>query len=90
MRTLPCRARTLQPNVPAVPSRCGKTFPDPVRTAAPALGQLDAAISGLRDEVGPVRIVRIGIAAVYVHRPAGCREALWRVVQAGREGGAVA
>jgi hypothetical protein len=33
--------------------------------------------------------VRVGIAAAYVDRLAGCREALWRVVRHGREGGAV-
>ena len=53
------------------------------------LGELDAAISGLAHEANPVQIVRIGIAADYVDRLAGCREALWRVVRDGRAGGAV-
>jgi DNA-binding CsgD family transcriptional regulator len=80
----------LEPHVPGLLSLCSRTFPDPVRTAVPALEELADTITGLRDESDPTRIVRVGIAAVYVDRLAGCREALWRVVQDGREGGAVA
>jgi DNA-binding CsgD family transcriptional regulator len=79
----------LMPHVPPVLALLAKTFADPARAAVPALGQLDAAISGLRDEADPAQIVRIGIAAVYVDRLAGCREPLWRVVRDGRQGGAV-
>jgi DNA-binding CsgD family transcriptional regulator len=79
----------VRPHVPELLAVLSKTFPDPARTALPALGQLDAAIAGLRQEADPVRIVRVGIAAAYVDRLAGCREALWRVVRHGREGGAV-
>jgi DNA-binding CsgD family transcriptional regulator len=67
-----------------------KILADPVRTAAPALRQLDAAIEELRDEADPARIVRISIASLYIERLDGRREALWRVVRDGREGGAVA
>jgi DNA-binding CsgD family transcriptional regulator len=66
-----------------------KTFADPVRTALPVLDELDAAIRDLAHEVDPVYIVRIGIAADYVDRLAGCRGALRRVVADGRAGGAV-
>ena len=79
----------LTPPVPVVLAVQSKTFPDPVRTAVSVLGQLDAAIHGLTEEANPVQIVRIGIAADYVDRLAGCREALWRVVRDGRVGGAV-
>ena len=79
----------LIPPVPVVLAVQSKTFPDPVRTAVPVLGQLDAAIRGLAEEVNPVQIVRIAIAADYVDRLAGCREALRRVVRDGRAGGAV-
>lgn len=79
----------LTPPVPVVLAVQSKTFPDPVRTAVPVLGQLDAAIHGLAEEVNPVQIVRIAIAADYVDRLAGCREALRRVVRDGRAGGAV-
>jgi DNA-binding CsgD family transcriptional regulator len=66
-----------------------QTIADPVRTAGPALAQLDAAITSLRDEVDVVRIDRITRAATYVDRIPGCRQTLWRVVRDGREGGAV-
>jgi DNA-binding CsgD family transcriptional regulator len=80
----------LEPDVPAAIYLNSKTFADPVRMAGPALGQLDAAIDELADETDPTRIVRIAIASVFVDRIGGCREALWRVVRDGREGGAVA
>jgi DNA-binding CsgD family transcriptional regulator len=79
----------LMPNVPAALALQSKTFADPARTAVPALGQLDAAVGGLRDEADPAQIVRISMAAFYVDRLAGCREPLWRVVRDGRQGGAV-
>ena len=66
-----------------------QTIADPVRTAAPALAQLDAAIASLRDEADVVRIDRITRAATYVDRIPDCRETLWRMVRDGREGGAV-
>jgi AAA ATPase domain len=79
----------LTPPVPVALALESKTFPDPVRTARPVLHLLDAAIRDLEHEINPVQIVRIGIAADYVDRLAGCREALWRAVRDGRAGGAV-
>jgi DNA-binding CsgD family transcriptional regulator len=67
-----------------------KTFPDPVRTATPALGELEESIRSLTYEADLARIIRIGIAADYVDRLAGCREALARVVRGGSTGAAVA
>ena len=67
-----------------------KTFADPVRTAVPALGSLDLAISELTAETDVTRIVAIATASIYVDRLAGCRDALWRVVRSGRNGGTVA
>jgi len=66
-----------------------KTLSDPVRLAAPVLGQLDAAIQALADESDPVRIVRLAFAGIFVDRVGACRQALWRVVRDGRSGGAV-
>ncbi len=80
----------LTPQLPAVLYLWTRTFADPAHAAVPALGRLDDAVAGLAGESDPVQIVRIGIAADYVDRLAGCREALWRVVREGREGGAVA
>jgi DNA-binding CsgD family transcriptional regulator len=79
----------LKPRAPVVLSLCAATFADPVRTAAAALGELDATISGLHDEADPARIVRIGMAAFFVDRMSACRQAHWRVVEDGRRGGAV-
>jgi DNA-binding CsgD family transcriptional regulator len=79
----------LGPEVPQLLLLASKTLPDPVRTAGPVLGQLDAVIAGLDLETDPTRIVRIGIAAFYVDRLTACRDALWRVVHDGRADGAV-
>lgn len=80
----------LAPRVPAVLHLCAGIFADPARADARALGRLDTAIGSLCDLTDPVWIVRIGMAAAYVDRLPGCREALWRVVRDGRQGGAVA
>jgi DNA-binding CsgD family transcriptional regulator len=80
----------LEGDIPVVLSCAARTLRDPVRTAPPALEQLADTVSGLRDEVDPTQIVRTGMAASYVDRLGGCRDALWRVVRDGRQGGAVA
>jgi hypothetical protein len=77
----------LPPQPPAVLYLWTHTFADPAHAAVPALGDV---IARLAEEADPVQIVRIAIAADYVDRLAGCREALWRVIRDGREGGAVA
>ncbi|WP_345430338.1 helix-turn-helix transcriptional regulator [Actinoallomurus vinaceus] len=79
----------LRPSTPELLDVLRGTFSDPVRLAAPTLGRLDAAIAGLEEEINPARAVRIGIAASYLDRLAGCRGALRRVVRDGRDGGAV-
>jgi len=79
----------LAPRVPATLYLEVQTIADPVRTAAPALAQLDAAIASLHDEADIVRIDRISRAATYVDRTPDCRQTLWRVVRDGRQGGAV-
>jgi DNA-binding CsgD family transcriptional regulator len=67
-----------------------KTFADPVHAGGPALEALDSAIAALVNESDPAQIIRIGTAASYVDRVEGCRDALWRVVEDARRGGAVA
>lgn len=57
--------------------------------AGPDVAAVEAAIDGLADEADPTRIERIGTAALFLDRAFGCREALWRVVDDGRDGGAV-
>jgi DNA-binding CsgD family transcriptional regulator len=78
------------PRVPETLHLSSKTFADPARMTPAAIEQLDAAVEGLADEVDPTRIVRIAIAGFFVHRLAGCRDALGRVVSDARGGGAVA
>jgi DNA-binding CsgD family transcriptional regulator len=76
----------LAPNVPAPLDLASKIVADPVRTAAPALKQLDAALADLAQETDPVQIMRIADACGFVDRYGPCRAALWRVVRDGREG----
>lgn len=68
----------------------GNTFLEPARRAGPSLPLLDEAIAGIDEQADHAHAVRLGIAAMYVDRIAGCRSALWRVIEHGRSGGAVA
>ena len=69
---------------------CAGTFGDPAHAASPLLEGLSRAIASLPGEQDLVAITRVGLASVYVDRIADCRPALWRVVEHGRSGGAVA
>jgi len=80
----------LEPDIPAALYLGSKTLADPVRTPAAVLEQLSEEIDGLGQELDPTRIVRLAIASNFVDRVPGCRQALWRVVRAGREEGAIA
>jgi DNA-binding CsgD family transcriptional regulator len=79
----------LRPRPPELLAIMQVTFADPARSQ-PVLDRLDAAIAGLRHEISPARIVRVGMAASGVDRLAPCRDALTRVVGYGREGGPIA
>jgi DNA-binding CsgD family transcriptional regulator len=70
----------LQVAVLADYARCG---PGDVRA-------LDAAVESLGEETDPTRIERVATAALFLDRATACRGALWRVVEDGRRGGAVA
>ena len=80
----------LWPRAPELLSICAATFGDPVHAAAPLIPALVRHIDGLHDQHDPVHITQVGLAAVYVDRIGDCRPALWRVVEDGRSGGAVA
>ena len=80
----------LEPHVPPFLALLAKTLPDPARDAVAALDRVEHAIAGLSHESDPTRIVRLGVACAYIDRLPQCRAALWRVVQDGRAGGAVA
>jgi DNA-binding CsgD family transcriptional regulator len=80
----------LGPDIPPALYLSSKTLADPMRTPATVLQQLDEEIDGLARELNPTWIVRVAIAANFVDRVPRCREALRRVVRAGREDGAAA
>ncbi|MEU9332869.1 LuxR family transcriptional regulator [Streptomyces sp. NPDC048290] len=64
-------------------------FGDPAHSGSAVLADLDRLIPGLYRETDPRRIVRTAVAASYVDRLAGCRSALRRVIDDGRDGGAI-
>ena len=79
----------LGPGAPSVLRLLAQTCADPASATPSALAEVDAAVEDLRLERHPDRIVQTGIVAFYADRLSGCREALWRVVRDGRDGGAV-
>ncbi|MBM0231129.1 AAA family ATPase [Micromonospora sp. STR1_7] len=80
----------LTPKAPELLTVAAATFADPARMGQAVVDRLDALVAGTGAEVNPTEIVRIGIAAIYLDRLWGCREADWRVVRLGREGAAPA
>jgi DNA-binding NarL/FixJ family response regulator len=62
---------------------------NPISTTEAALEELDREIAGVDHPYDPTRTYRVAIASLYVGRLSGCRQDLWRVVNDGREGGAV-
>ncbi|MFD4589016.1 LuxR C-terminal-related transcriptional regulator [Streptomyces sp. NPDC058434] len=79
--------KKLTPKAPTVLSALGKTFSDPARTGADASEELDGLIGELSNVTDPVQITRTGTAALYLDRLGDVREAAWRVVRVGRDGG---
>lgn len=77
----------LAPQAPLMLSALGKTFSDPARTGAAASRELDELVAELTDVTDPVHITRTGTAALYLDRLGDIREAAWRVVRMGRDGG---
>ncbi|MFF7468158.1 AAA family ATPase [Streptomyces sp. NPDC008092] len=63
---------------------------DPAHAALPVLDTLDGLIADLHRETDLRRIIGAAAAAAFVDRLPGCRGALRRVVDSGRDGGAVA
>jgi DNA-binding CsgD family transcriptional regulator len=80
----------LGPDVPPVLSVSRTVFADPVRATPAALGRLDELVVCAHTGVDPTHVVRVGMAASYADRLSGCRQALRRVVEDGRQGGAAA
>ncbi len=67
-----------------------RTMVRPGATAASVIDRLDAEIGRLGHVVDPITIVRSAMAGFYVDRLSVCRDALLRVLDDGRRGGAVA
>ncbi|WP_307821419.1 AAA family ATPase [Micromonospora humidisoli] len=78
----------LRPGPGDLLSVMSRTFPDPVRTGAAALTDLQALITTLPEEADLTRVMRIGTASIYLDRLGENREYSWRLVRQGREGGA--
>ncbi|MFB6612521.1 AAA family ATPase [Agromyces sp. NPDC056379] len=78
------------PEPPETLTLLDSTFADPARTEASAVHRLDAAVDALRFTSDPVQITRIATAGAYLDRIERAREPLWRIVDDGRRGGAVA
>ena len=66
------------------------TFGDPAYGALPFLDRLDHLISGVHQQPDPVRVFGIALSSSYIDRLPGCRGALRRIIDDGRDGGAVA
>ena len=81
--------RRLGAGAPATLRILEGTFADPAHRALPVLPLLDDEIRRLDQTDDPLLIMRLGVAAVHVDRIADCRDALWRIVEDGRQGGAV-
>jgi DNA-binding CsgD family transcriptional regulator len=78
----------LRPDVPEDLLLASRTLPDPVRDAVGVLDRLDQAIAELGDESDSWQVRKVALAAVFIDRLGGCRQALLRVVKSSREAGA--
>ncbi|WP_262056726.1 AAA family ATPase [Streptomyces sp. STR69] len=65
-------------------------FGDPAHGASAVLDRLDDLVAGVHQQTDPVRVFGIALASSYVDRLPGCRGALRRIADDGRDGGAVA
>ena len=73
--------------LPTVVRLLAHTYADPLSVPAPLLREVDTAVAGLmQGDPDPTRTVRVGVAAFYVDRLAGCREPLRRLSREGNGG----
>ena len=79
----------LRPRPPVLLTLGSALVADPARATPAAVGELETIISRLHDEADSAAIIRTGRASLFVDRMSSCREAHWRVVRDGRQGGAV-
>ncbi len=78
------------PELPETLALLDGAFGDPARADASVIRRLDAALDSLQFTSDPVRITRVAAAGAYLDRMRRARDPLWRVVDDGRRGGAVA
>ncbi|MFF5079384.1 AAA family ATPase [Actinoplanes sp. NPDC000266] len=78
-----------RPEPPRYLTVIAKTFGNPAHEALPVLGELDDMLAQLSHESDPAHVARVGIASAYVDRLVACRGPLQRVLDHGRDGGAV-
>jgi len=79
----------LRPAPPPLLLVAARVWGDPAHADAATLRELDEIIDGALQETDPARVIRVGTAALYPDRLAAVREAAWRLVRQGREGGPV-
>ncbi|MFB7288693.1 helix-turn-helix transcriptional regulator [Actinacidiphila glaucinigra] len=77
----------LRPGIPELLSAVMQTFADPARTAAAARRQVGDMLGRLHDTSDPAYVVRAGSASLYADRLGDVRDASWRIVHQGRDGG---
>ncbi len=78
----------LRPGVPEDLLLASATMPDPVRDAVPVLDRLEQVIAELDDESDSWHLRKVTLAAVFIDRLGGCRQAIRRSVESSREAGA--
>ena len=78
----------LRPGVPEDLLLASRTVPDPVRDAVTVLDRLEQVIAELGDESDSWHLRKVTLAAVFIDRLGGCRQAIRRMVDISRETGA--
>ena len=78
----------LRPGVPEDLLLASRTLPDPVRDAVPVLDRLEQVIADLNAESDSWHLRKVTLAAVFIDRLGGCRQAIRRMVKSSRETGA--
>jgi hypothetical protein len=83
------RARHPQALGPVV-SVVAQILSEPARVSAQDVLVVEQAVDALQTEADPTVIEHVATAAYFLDRAGRCRQALWRVVEDGRSGGAIA
>jgi DNA-binding CsgD family transcriptional regulator len=79
----------LRPQPPTRLALAARAWADPARIDRNVSSRLGDVMTHLDHETSPARIIRTAMSSMYLDGLPDAREALWRAVQHGREGGAV-